>query len=485
MKGAFSTSKFIGYLILVFYTALSSMQAQQNNTLFFMNSVPESNYVNPAIQIECGTFIGLPVVSSFHANIANSAFTGTDYVALYTDGTYQRRRDMNTSGWPAKNYLLTEFHSVLFALGKRRNNLYYIFTIMEKDNSMVMYTPDLLAFTLRGSQEFEGQMLNLKGAKITFNHYREYAFGISKKYSHNLALGFKAKVLFGEYNFTTGKSQFNLYIEQGTRNIDFDVHGIFHSSLPGTLREEGPDIYRFQHVYDAPLAKQLMNFENPGLALDFGFIYQYNDQWTFSGSLLDLGFIWYRSNLCHYTVDGNFTYTGPFGYNQVDGSYLWDFFDEMNLNMDETVTNDAYLFFLDPRLYLGASYKLSKRYQLNLLLYSRLLPGKLQTGTTVSLLTRSDKRLKGSISWSYMNNSLVNVGLGLAYGRKPVQLYMVSDNIVGFILPLNTKNVNLRFGINLIIGCKSQFNINQCGCEWLKTEQNRRLRKEKFRRGKN
>ena len=482
MKGFLKAGKRTGCLIaLILFVAHIKVPAQQNNTLFFMHSLPEANYLNPAVQKDCGIFIGLPFISSLHVNIANSGFAFGKYLVLYTDGTYGRRGNLHMNSFPAKDYFLTEIHSVLLAVGIRRNDFYYNFTITEKDNGMILYTPDLVSFTLRGSNEFEGQAISLKGTRVAFNHYREYAFGVSKKYSDRLTIGVKAKILFGKYNFTTGNSSFGLFVEPGTQDILFEVNGGYNSSFPYALQPEGPGVYRFRRTNNDPLLKQLLNRRNPGLAFDFGFIYKYNERWTLSGSLLDLGMIWYRSNVSNYTLDGQYLYNGPFGDGQVDNTYLWDVFDQLNQNMTETLTSRSYLYFLDPRLYLGAARQLNKRYDLNFLLYNRLLPGKLQTGATVSLLTRQDKALRTSVSWSYMNNSFVNLGFGVSYGKSPVQLYVVTDNILGFILPLSVKNVNLRFGINLNLSCREVFDINQCGCAWLKDAQEKKLRIQKFR----
>ena len=168
------------------------------------------------------------------------------------------------------------------------------------------------------------------------------------------------------------------------QDILFDIDGGYNSSLPYALQAEGPGRYRFQEVYDASLLQHLMNARNLGLALDLGFIYRYDDRWTFSGSLLDAGFIWYRSNLSNYAIRGNERYQGPFAEGTITDQYLWDVFDEWNATMNETLTADPYVHFMDPRLYLGAARKLNDRYDLNFLLYNRFLPGKLQTGTTVS-----------------------------------------------------------------------------------------------------
>jgi hypothetical protein len=485
MKCNFKGTAFTGHLFaLILALAFATSQAQQNNTLFFMHSLPEANFINPAVQIECGVFIGLPLVSSFHMNIANSGFTAGNFVTLYTDGSYKRKTDLNTEKLATRNYFLTELHSTLLAIGLRRNDYYYNFTITEKDNAAIIYTRDLMAFSLRGSDEFEGREIDLKGTRVVFNHLREYAFGVSKKHTDKLTLGIKVKLLFGKFNFDTGNSSFGIFIEQGTQDVIFNIDGGFNSSLPNALREESPGSYRFYKQYNAPLLKQLMNARNPGFAIDFGFIYKYNDKMTISGSLLDLGMIFYRSNLSNYKLAGNHSYVGPFGDGPIDGAYLWDVFDELNTNMTEELTGNPYTYFLDPRLYVGAAYKLNSRYDLNLLMYNRLLPGKIQTGATVSLLTKPAKSLEASISWSYMNNSMANLGIGIGYGKKPLQIYLVSDNIFGFILPLSTKNVNLRLGINLNLSCREIFNIDQCGCNWLKDAEDRRLRMMKFRQNK-
>jgi hypothetical protein len=247
---------------------------------------------------------------------------------------------------------------------------------------------------------------------------------------------------------------------------------------------EDPGTYRFYKRYDAPMTSHLSNFSNPGIGLDLGFIYRYSDRMTLSGSLLDLGMVFYRSNLTNYSLEGDLSYYGPFGSGGLNEGQLWSVFDAMNQQMNEEVTHNAYTYFLDPKLYLGAAYKLNQRFDLNFLLYNRLLPRKLQTGATVSLLTRPTEKLEASISWSYINRSAANLGFGVSYGDKPMQVYLVSDNLLGFVLPLNTKNVNIRAGINLYFGCKSRFNINDCGCDWMKDAESHRLRKESARRNR-
>jgi hypothetical protein len=68
------------------------------------------------------------------------------------------------------------------------------------------------------------------------------------------------------------------------------------------------------------------------------------------------------------------------------------------------------------------------------------------------------------------------LGLGIKLGKSPVQFYAVSDNILGFIKPLDTKNINVRTGLQFNFGCSRRAKYNNSGCPWLKEEEDRRER---------
>jgi hypothetical protein len=75
-----------------------------------------------------------------------------------------------------------------------------------------------------------------------------------------------------------------------------------------------------------------------------------------------------------------------------------------------------------------------------------------------------------------MNGTPFNLGAGFRYGKKKVQIYAVSDNIFGIILPLSARNINIRMGLNLLLGCnRSITNINDPGCSWMSEK---RIKKE-------
>jgi hypothetical protein len=455
------------------------LMAQQNNTLFFMHAIPQSNFLNPAIQQDCRLFIGLPVISSVHMNVANSGFTLNQMLEEGENGNYSIDADFVSGKLANRNFFSAELHVTILAIGLRHKQYYYTFSINEKDNTSVYYPRDLVSFALEGNTPFEGQHLAFEGTGLYFNHYREFALGVSKRIDAERTVGLKAKLLFGKLNLETEKMNVGLFTQENTFDLLFNVDSRVNASVPYTMElEDG--YYDFVSRYDGNINQHIFNRKNPGIALDAGFIYQYSEQITFSGSLLDLGFINYRSNVTNYSLAGDYLYTGPIGDTIISESYFRDLFNSLNDHMDEELTYSSYMHFLDPKLLLGASLKVNSKMNLNALLYNRFNKMKYQNGFMLSVVSRPFKSLETSLSWAYMNRSALNVGFGFAYGRSPLQFYMVSDNLLAPLFPMSTKNANIRFGLNINLGCRKREKIDECGCYWLQKAEDRKERKEKW-----
>ncbi|MCT4603808.1 MAG: hypothetical protein N4A59_13035, partial [Marinifilum sp.] len=52
------------------------------------------------------------------------------------------------------------------------------------------------------------------------------------------------------------------------------------------------------------------------------------------------------------------------------------------------------------------------------------------------------------------NNSYNNIGFGLTAKLGPLQFYTVTDNVMAAIKPNSMQTANIRFGFNLLFGCK-------------------------------
>lgn len=473
-------SRYLILTLVIISFLIGQIHAQQSNTLFFMHSLPESNYINPATQIDCGLFVGLPVFSSIHLNSTNYELKTLQEFSNNITGEYQFKLDLKQKELSNQNNALSELHAVLLSLGMSYYDYYFTFSITEKNNQAALYTDDLATFYQYGNSKFGDQWLDLYPSGLYSNHLREYALGTSKIISNRLILGIKAKLLFGKLNLETDNSQIHLYTQENSNDILFDVDIGVNSSMPLSMHAENPNEYRFYNSYNTSLKSILMSGKNPGMAMDIGFIYELNDHFILSGSILDLGFIKYRKDLTNYSIKGNYFYEGEWGNNPTSDTLAWGLFDELNENNENNLSNESYFHFLDPRLYLGASYKISNFYKINVLLYNRFFPNKIQTGGTISLQTQFINSLNTCISWSYMNNSLTNFGIGIDYRHNPYQAYLVSDNILGVIMPNTINNVNIRIGFNLFFGCNIEPTMHS-GWSLKNRHKFRKMKKEKER----
>jgi hypothetical protein len=75
-------------LLLLILSGLIKIYGQQSHTLYFLHNVPQTNMLNPAVQNECKVFVGLPLISSLHINLANSGFTMNQLLDTQAPGEY-------------------------------------------------------------------------------------------------------------------------------------------------------------------------------------------------------------------------------------------------------------------------------------------------------------------------------------------------------------------------------------------------------------
>ncbi|UCH15042.1 MAG: hypothetical protein JSV22_03530, partial [Bacteroidales bacterium] len=289
-----------------------------------MHSVSQSNFMNPAVQAECRWVIGLPVLSSVHFNLANNGFTVNHLLESQEEGIYTLDAENLVKRLASTNYLSSELYTHLIAIGHKRKDYYFTFSIRERDDFIAFYPKDLFAFVYKGNTQFEGEWMSLKGTGVQFNHFREYAIGVSKKYDDYRTFGIRGKLLFGKLNLNTRRSDIGLFTVPNTFDLIFVNDIIVNASLPVGLEIDASGNYNITDDYYTSIPDIIFNRRNYGLAFDAGFIYEYDEKITISGSILDVGAIYYRTDLTNYDVEGEFFYDGPLWDTVPAESYLED-----------------------------------------------------------------------------------------------------------------------------------------------------------------
>lgn len=440
-----------------------NVQAQQNNTLYFMPHLPERNDLNPSFQNNYKWYIGPPFISSFYMNYAHSGFT-LDKVWEIENGNYSLNSNLIYKRTTNTNYLGLEFQTRLFDLGYRLHDFYYTFSITEKVNFPFFYDKDIM-FITEGNIDQLGKQTELNGMGFFFNYYREYAFGISQSF-RDRAFGVKGKLLFGKLNVSTSRSRIQMETPNPPFELNFKNDLRFNTSIPLNVIMKSDGVTASSLDLQTPsILRTFFNFRNVGLAFDAGFHYNPSSNITLYGSLIDVGFILWNDNAHKFKSKNQYNYQGFLSDEQDHTGIAEDFFKAYFAGSAFSVRKKSYINLLPSRLYAGGTYRFYDYMDLGLLVSGQIYRKKIMPSMSLSLNTFMTDWFSASLSYTLSYRSFENVGLGLTLGRSPVQFYVVTDNMPGLtfpfrnnevslqdkvlLWPLFVQNINIRFGMNI------------------------------------
>ena len=453
--------KTISLLIIVFSMFFSKTLYSQVNTLYFMENIHQTHYTNPAFQSKCNTFIGLPAISSINANITNSGFSYKNLIHLGT-GIYSDSLIIDVNGLKEKlgknNYTIVDVNTPILGLGFWVKDSYFTFDIANKTMARISYPGNLIRL-IDGNGGYIGDdnPLEINDIGPDAISYNEYSFGLSKRITHRLTIGGKFKLISGLANINSKQSDISITTKDVTYDLTLATNLDISSSLPlVTEKDEDGNITGFEEYDSKNIVKDILSFKNFGVGFDFGANYQFNDRIKFYASITDLGFISWKRNTINIKQQEDFTFTGM----SLDSMLTGGSSDAMGsitdslmnfLNLQETSIN--YSTALPTKIYIGGTFDLTKSINLGLLSKTFFFDRKLHQAVTLSTNLSPVKWFSTTLSYSMMNRSYNNIGLGFSIKTGPVQFYLVTDNINTLILPKSAKSFNLMFGFNIGLGC--------------------------------
>jgi len=474
---AFKNYKRLIFITFILFTA-NRLIAQDSQTLYYMNRVPQSNMMNPAIQPACNFFLGLPVISNIQIGAGNNQLALTDIIMkhptedslitfLHPDAEFDKSEFLSKLG--TNNFFFEDFSTDLLSFGFRTGSWYFTFNLSEKLSTAINYPKDLMTFALEGNSSFINSNIDLSYLGVNANFYREYGLGISKQFGKNFSVGGRIKVLFGHANvyssfddnsLTMYSTRDSIYLNANATvrtsspliaetNADGEFDGF---SIPGYIEDSNTD-----SLIDLALAHK-----NMGFGLDLGVYYKPFEKLSLSLSVLDLGYIkWKKEDVTNIELKGNYSFKGVDVSNEIGNDESdTDPFEEMldSLENSFTISNTAndYTTYLGTKVYIGASYMVSRKFDLSFLSRSYIYNSNLNQAFTISANARPINGFSLSLSYSIMNGSYNNIGLGIVLGGAPFQLYVISDNASAALWGHKTTSANVRVGFNIAFGCRQR-----------------------------
>lgn len=428
-------------LVLIFICLSVKTFAQKDLTLHFMPSVEQAGYTNPAFVTDSKFTIGIPFLTSNSLSFVNNGFTYNDVIKKRADDSLY----IDTQGMLAqlkdKNYLSTELSLDIISSNFRIKSYYLGFNVTEKVSFRFGYSKEFMEFLLLGNGEFIGSNIDLEGTSLDAIYYREYGISAARNYG-KFFCGVQLKYLTGLFNVWTERNNISLYTDP--EDYELTAQTDFRVNTSGVTQAE-----------DASISDMLLNQDNKGLALDIGSTYKINDKWSASVSILDLGFILWKSNLeSYFSKNASLSYSGidMNNFASSDSGISFDaIIDTLDSQFQIEESEDPYTTYLTPKTYLSATYAIDDKSSAGALIYSEFFQG-IKPAFTLSYNRRFGDIFNMGLSYSIMNSTYLNFGLGASLKLRSAELYFISDNATSLFFVESANAFNLRFGLNFLFG---------------------------------
>lgn len=289
---------------------------------------------------------------------------------------------------------------------------------------------------------------NIGDINVNAQSYVELALGHSRQIDEKLRVGAALKLLFGlaradvqMKNMKAELASSEKWIISGNASADVSMKGFMYKSEKSDYNDESLGSY--EHVND-------VDIDGPGLggfgmAVDLGAVYKLDDDWTFSASLLDLGFISWTNDVKAVNMKDRFEFDGfhdvavssDFGGEEIDvkadryADQLADF-----ANLQDQGDCGGRTTGIGATVNLGAEYTLP--------VYRKVKFGAL-----------SSTRIRGAYTWTegrlsanYTPLSWIDGGVSFA-----VNSFTTS---MGWVLNIHPKGYNFFIGMDHILGKTSK-----------------------------
>jgi hypothetical protein len=260
-------------------------------------------------------------------------------------------------------------------------------------------------------------------------------------------------MLFGKSDIHTAASSLTLYTDPNYYQLTAAAKmNIQTSGIPNI------DSSNQKTIDEKYIRSYLFNTANKCFAIDLAARYQFKDNLIFAAGMNDVGFINWRSNIYNVTSDvSSFTF---------DGIHAQDFFqndtsstissqkylDSISNKLKLKKNYDSYRTMIPMNFYAMATYQLTLKHRFSAMFNWYSFEHQQSRALTLGYQYKLSKHFSVAATYTGKSRSAFNLGGGLIFQFLNMQWYFVTDNWWAAVKPLDSKNVNLRFGMNIVWG---------------------------------
>lgn len=441
--------------------------AQDGTTLHFMRLNPYSNYSSPSSFLPYNGYVGFPAISNINTSLAN---TGLHYDNVFQENAMGKvttiTLDKMLEKMPKRGGMLnTNLSMNVIDFGFRTKPIFFSFSYRIRMDEYLFFSKDVIGLVAQGNMAYVGAD---HPAKLDFSLnatvYQEFALGMQVAITPHVYIGVRPKILFGALNINTRKAATTLYTnpEDYSLRLQYDLDAYMSCVIPIQWGENG----ELGIATDDMMNVVKSAFKNVGAAIDFGATFRLGERWGVSASVLDLGFINWKTNSSHFvgTIDSTCIHynDGGFVFNGLSNEDIQQIQDNPSEFRDEILSYfpmqnselKQYTRMLHTRFLVEGYCNVGKYHRFSALFQGRVVGKQFLPSFTVAWNGNFLRIFDLCVNYTIAKDSYANLGLGVGFNLGVFHIYAATDNLLGFCNAksiqrslLNVNNANVQLGI--------------------------------------
>lgn len=278
----------------------TAAHAQHTESAYFTDGYLFRHEMNPALGNE-DNYVSMPVLGNMdftmHGNIGikDVLYSVNGKTSLFTNPMVSASEFLGNIN--DKNRVGTDIKLQILGAGFKAFGGYNTIGINVRANAETAIPGTLLTLAKEG---LSNQTYDIKDFKAHADAYVELALGHSRKIDDKWRVGAALKFLFGGANidakFNKAEVSFNGNDWTAVTNatIESSLKGMTYKT---ETKERGPEGHKTPHTYVNDVDVDGGGLNGFGMAVDLGAEFKLDEDWKFSASLLDLGFISWSNNV--------------------------------------------------------------------------------------------------------------------------------------------------------------------------------------------
>jgi len=444
------------YIILGNSLAIS---AQFQAISFDFAAHAQSFQLNPGVDYAYQRELGIPLLNNIQLFAGNTGFSLYDLFApngSFDDKVYQSVKKLKNT-----DFLLINNRIDLFSYGYKDDlERFKYFGLYWEFDHFTNIPADLIRLGFEGNAPHLFEKYDAKYLASKTEFIQSIYYGVNKKANRYLSVGYRFKLYSGIANAQSTGNSGTFYTNSGQNN--YYVHHLENIDL--SAQSSG-----FNESYSTNNYLQKFLFSgNYGAGIDLGINYRLSEKLQLSASLLDLGFIYYTSDINAYQIKGNYDFEGV--NMQFPETGFIDYWEHIKQTFDTEIergeNKKSYISYRPTTVYTSLKYALGDlRHQncedfmnlknaynsfFGLTGFAQYRPVKVHLGISAFYEQKWSKYFYSKLNYSIDNFSYSSIGLGLVANIGRLQLYVSADNLLGLSDVSKSRKQAIQVGVNLI-----------------------------------